>query len=139
MSLTTAAPQKPGSLTVYDYSGCSTCKSARKWLEKEGIAFEVRPIVDRPPSLDELRAMLALHKGQIRRLFNTSGLLYREMRVGEKLSTMSTDDALTLLAKNGKLVKRPFAIMTQPDGQKIGLLGFKEPEWTVLKGNSTTH
>ncbi len=83
--------------------------------------------------------MLTLHNGQIRRLFNTSGLLYREMRVGEKLSTMSTDDALNLLAKNGKLVKRPFAILAKADGKKVGLLGFKEPEWAILKENTTQH
>ena len=126
---TGTAPNSSASVTLYEFSGCSTCKSAVKWLKNEGLQFETKPIVERPPTLSELKAMLELQNGQIRRLFNTSGLLYREMRVREKLSTMSTDEALNLLVKNGKLVKRPFALAKSPEGKTIGLLGFKEPEW----------
>jgi len=124
-----ASANSAANVTLYECSGCSTCKSAVKWLKNEGLTFETKPIVERPPTLTELKAMLEIQKGQIRKLFNTSGLLYREMRVGEKLSTMSTDEALNLLVKNGKLVKRPFAIARNPAGKTIGLLGFKEPEW----------
>lgn len=114
-------------LKVYVYSGCSTCKNALKYLEKKKVPFEEIPIVDQPPTLAELKKMLALYDGKIGKLFNTSGLVYREMKLGDKLKTMSEDQALALLAKNGKLVKRPFVL-----GEKTGVVGFKEIEWKKI-------
>ncbi len=114
-------------LRVYEYSNCSTCKSALKFLEKKKIAFEAIPIVDQPPTVAELKKMLAFYDGKIGKLFNTSGVQYREMKLGEKLPTMSESEALTLLSKNGKLVKRPFLL-----GSDVGLVGFKEDEWKKL-------
>jgi len=111
-------------LRVYGYAGCSTCKIALKFLEKEKIAFESILIVDQPPTVAELKKMLAYYDGKIGKLFNTSGLVYREMKLGEKLPKMSEADALGLLAKNGKLVKRPFAL-----SGKGGRAGFKLDEW----------
>lgn len=108
---------------VYEYEGCSTCRKALKFLDARGVAYEAVPIVETPPSKAELKAMLAF-AGDLRRLFNTSGVLYREMGVGKKLETLSEDDALALLAEHGKLVKRPFALL-----KDRGLLGFKEDEW----------
>lgn len=108
---------------VYQYEKCSTCRQALKFLDARKTPYEAVPIVDRPPTISELEAMLSF-VGDIRRLFNTSGLVYREMRLGEKLKTMSQKDALTLLSKNGKLVKRPFVLLSDR-----GLLGFKEDEW----------
>jgi arsenate reductase-like glutaredoxin family protein len=81
------------------------------------------PIVERPPTLPELKAMRDL-AGGVRPLFNTSGILYREMGLGAKLSSMSEDQALAMLARHGKLVKRPFVLL-----KDRGLLGFKEAEW----------
>lgn len=111
-------------LRVYAYANCSTCKNALKYLEKNKIPFDLHPIVENPPSLPELKKMLAFYDGKIGKLFNTSGVLYREMGLSEKLKTMSEAAALALLAKHGKLVKRPFAITG-----KRGVVGFKEPEW----------
>ena len=111
-------------LRVYGYAGCSTCKIALKFLEKEKIAFESIPIVDQPPTVAELKKMLAYYDGKIGKLFNTSGLVYREMKLAEKLPKMSEAEALILLSKNGKLVKRPFAL-----GAETGRVGFKEEEW----------
>ena len=111
------------SIQVYEYEGCSTCRKALKFLDARGVAYRVVPIVETPPSKAELKAMLKF-AGELRRLFNTSGVLYREMGVGEKLKTLSEDDALALLAKHGKLVKRPFVLL-----KDRGLLGFKEAEW----------
>jgi arsenate reductase (glutaredoxin) len=108
---------------VYEYEGCSTCRKALKFLDASKVAYEAVPIVETPPSKAELKTMLKF-AGELKRLFNTSGVLYREMGVGEKLKTMSEDDALALLAKHGKLVKRPFVLL-----QDRGLLGFKEGEW----------
>ena len=108
---------------VYEYAKCSTCRQALKFLEARGVAFVKTSIVEQPPSLAELKAML-VYAGDLRRLFNTSGVIYREMRLGEKLEKMSENEALTLLSKHGKLVKRPFVLL-----QDRGLLGFKEEEW----------
>lgn len=113
-------------LKIYAYSGCSTCKNALKWLKQHSITCQEIPIRDTPPSLPELRAMLAAHGGDLRRLFNVSGMDYRSLGLKDKLPAMSTDAALQLLASNGNLVKRPFAIDTK---NKIHLVGFKEPEW----------
>ena len=110
-------------IKVYEYAGCSTCRKALAWLDKNGVVYEKVPIVERPPSKAELKAM-AGYVGGFRRLFNTSGLLYREMKLGEKAASMSEETALELLSKHGKLVKRPFVL-----GPKAGLVGFKEEEW----------
>ena len=116
-------------LKVYEYANCSTCKKALKYLEKKKISFEAVSIVDQPPTLAELRKMLAYYDGKIGKLFNTSGLVYREMKLGEKLPKMTDAEALALLSKNGRLVKRPFILA---DG--AGRVGFNEAEWKVLVG-----
>ena len=110
-------------MKVYEYAGCSTCRKALKFLDARGVAYQAVPIVETPPSTAELKTMLKF-AGELKRLFNTSGVLYREMGVGEKLKTLSEDAALALLAKHGKLVKRPFVLL-----KDRGLLGFKEDEW----------
>ncbi|HEY8271621.1 MAG TPA: Spx/MgsR family RNA polymerase-binding regulatory protein [Pseudobdellovibrionaceae bacterium] len=115
------------SLKVYEYSGCSTCKKALKFLDARKLKYEVLAIVERPPTKVELERMLALVKeegGDLKKLFNTSGVLYKEMKISEKFSRMSESEALDLLAENGKLVKRPFVL-----GADFGLLGFKEEQW----------
>lgn len=111
------------SVKIYEYEGCSTCRKALKFLDARKVAYEAVPIVENPPSKAELKAMLEF-AGELKRLFNTSGVLYRELGVGEKLKTLSEDEALGLLAKHGKLVKRPFVLL-----KDRGLLGFKEEEW----------
>jgi len=108
---------------VYEYEKCSTCRQALKFLDARKKAYQRVPIVDQPPSLTELKAMLAF-TGDLKRLFNTSGVVYREMGIGEKLKTMKEAEALALLSKNGRLVKRPFVLL-----KGRGLLGFKEDEW----------
>ncbi|MDD5302336.1 MAG: arsenate reductase family protein [Elusimicrobia bacterium] len=108
---------------VYEYEKCSTCRQALKFLDARKIDYRRVPIVDQPPTLAELKAMLGF-VGDLKRLFNTSGVAYREMGLGAKLKTMSQDSALKLLAENGRLVKRPFVLL-----KDRGLLGFKEEEW----------
>lgn len=115
-------------LKFYHYSGCSTCKNAIKWLKTRDIAFDPIAIREKPPSISELTAMLAAHHGDLRRLFNTSGQDYRNLRLKDKLPAMSIDAALKLLSENGNLVKRPFAIDAK---NKIHLVGFKEAEWKI--------
>jgi arsenate reductase len=113
-------------LKVYAYSGCSTCKNALKWLKQHAIACTEIAIRETPPSMAELKAMLAAHEGDLRKLFNVSGMDYRSLGLKDKLPAMSTDAALQLLAENGNLVKRPFAIDAK---KQVHLVGFKEPEW----------
>ena len=111
-------------LTLYTYAKCSTCRAATKWLRERGLPFEERAIRETPPSAAELRRMLSARGGEIRRLFNTSGADYREQRLGEKLPGLSEAEALALLAGNGNLVKRPFAL-----GDGVALTGFDEAVW----------
>lgn len=113
-------------LRVYTYDNCDTCRKALKWLTARGIRHEVIPIREHPPTMDELQAMLR-HIGDLRRLFNTSGRDYKEMNLKARLAKLGEDEALALLAQNGNLVKRPFALTAQS-----GTVGFKEDEWQRL-------
>ncbi len=112
-------------LTIYTYANCDTCRRATKWLRAREIAFVEKPIRETPPTPGELRAMLAAHGGELRKLFNTSGRDYREQKLGEKLPTLTPEAALKLLAANGNLVKRPFLL--GPGG--VAQVGFDEPVW----------
>lgn len=114
-------------LKVYEYAPCSTCKKALKFLDTHKIKYENLPIVETPPSLTELKKML-IFVGNIRKLFNTSGLVYREMNLSEKLPNMTETEALKLLASHGKLIKRPFAL-----SKNHGFVGFSEEDWKKLK------
>ena len=111
-------------MKVYTYKNCDSCRKATKWLSEQDIAFEQVAIRDTPPSVAELRQMLGYQAGDLRKLFNTAGGDYRELKMKDKLPTMATDDALELLASRGNLVKRPFLLA---DG--FGLVGFKPADW----------
>ncbi len=113
-------------LTVYTLSNCDTCRRAVKWLHAHRVPFTERAIRETPPSPAELRAMLAAQGGARGKLFNTSGRDYRDQKLGEKLPTLTDAAALALLAANGNLVKRPFAI-----GAGVALVGFDETAWTT--------
>jgi len=113
-------------LKIYTYANCDTCRRAVKWLRAHGREFDEIPIRETPPSATELRAMLAAHGGELRRLFNTSGKDYRDQKLGEKLPGLTEAAALGLLAGNGNLVKRPFLL-----GPKVALTGFDEATWRV--------
>ncbi len=113
-------------LTVYSHPRCTTCKRALDWLRENKIAFVEKDIRTTPPSLNELKSMLAHRDGELRRLFNTSGDSYRTLNLKEKLSSLSTEAALALLAADGMLVKRPFVL-----GPKTGLVGFDAAKWAA--------
>jgi len=120
-------------IKVYEYKNCSTCQKAIKFLEANKIKFEKAPIVDQPPTTAELKKMLVFLKtdgGSFKNLFNTSGQLYREMKISDQLKAgMSEDEAIKLLAKNGKLIKRPFLLT-----EKRGAVGFKVEIWKEVLG-----
>jgi Spx/MgsR family transcriptional regulator len=111
---------------IYEYGKCSTCRNALKFLDKNNVPYEKVAILETPPTRAELKKMLAAQGGNVKKLFNTSGEVYREMKIGAKLSTMTVDEALDLLASNGKLVKRPFVLTSD-----TGLVGFNEETWSA--------
>ena len=108
-------------LRVYHYPACSTCKKAIKWLAARQIAIEPIDIVEHPPSKAELREALKKSGLPLRKLFNTSGVSYREGRFGERLATMTEAEAIDALASDGKLIKRPLLL-----GKGFALVGFDE-------------
>jgi arsenate reductase (glutaredoxin) len=120
------------SLKFYEYKACSTCQKAAKFLDKIGRDFQRIPIVEQPPSVTELKKMLGYIKeggGTYKNLFNTSGLQYRELGIADKIKAgkLNEAEALNLLSKNGKLIKRPFVL-----SENAGAVGFKEADWTEI-------
>ncbi len=111
-------------MLVLVYRKCSTCQKALKWFEDNQIAFDERPIKEENPTYEELKEWYAKSGLPLKKFFNTSGLLYKEMQLKDKLPGMSEEEQLQLLATNGKLVKRPLVV-----GEDFVLTGFKEKEW----------
>ena len=109
------------------YPKCSTCQKAKKWLEEHNINYTERNISENNPSYEELKEWHARSGLPLKRFFNTSGLLYKEMKLKDKLPTMSEEEQLKLLAANGMLVKRPILI-----DENTVFVGFKEAEWRSL-------
>ena len=109
-----------------EYPKCTTCQKAKRWLVEHGVEFEDRHIVEKNPSVDELREWIKASGLELKKFFNTSGLKYKELGVKDKLATMSDDEKIELLASDGMLVKRPLVII---DNGKEVLVGFKEKEW----------
>ena len=114
-------------LKVYEYAKCSTCRKATKFLDAKKVTYQKIDITEKAPTQAELKTMLGHYNGELKKLFNTSGVVYREMKLGTKLADMTQAQAIKLLASNGKLVKRPFVLTS-----KKGCVGFKEDEWKKL-------
>ena len=111
-------------MLVLVYRKCSTCLKALKWLDEKGVDYEERPIVEQNPTYEELKEWYQKSGLPMKKFFNTSGILYKEMKLKEKLPEMSEEEQLQLLATDGKLVKRPLVV-----GEDYVLTGFKEAEW----------
>lgn len=109
------------------YPKCSTCQKAKKWLDEHKMKYTERHIVEDNPSYDELKKWYEMSGMPLKRFFNTSGLLYKEMQLKDKLPSMSEEEQLQLLATNGMLVKRPLVV----SGDKV-LAGFKEADYETL-------
>lgn len=109
------------------YAKCSTCQKARKWLTEHSLEFVDRDIKGQNPTADELKAWHKKSDLPLKRFFNTSGMLYKEMNLKEKLPGMSEAEQFDLLATNGMLVKRPILVTDE-----TVLVGFKEKEWECL-------
>ena len=109
-----------------EYPKCSTCRKAKKWLDDHGLEYQDRHIVEDNPTADEIRDWRERSGLPLRRFFNTSGMLYREMELAKKLPSLSEDEMLALLESNGMLVKRPIVVA----GDSV-LVGFREEQWSA--------
>ena len=107
------------------YPKCTTCQKAKKWLDDNKIEYELRDIKENNPSFEELSAWHKASGLPLKKFFNTSGLLYKTMKLKDKLPAMSEEEQLKLLSTDGMLVKRPLVI-----GEGFVLVGFKESEWS---------
>ena len=114
-------------IKVYCYSKCSTCKKALKWLDDKGVNYELIDIKENNPSEAELREYHAKSGLPLKRFFNTSGMIYRDMELSKKLPSMSDDEQFSLLASDGLLVKRPLLVKDD-----TVLTGFREKEWEAV-------
>lgn len=117
-------------MTFVCYPKCTTCQRARKWLDDKQIEYDLRDIKGENPGYEELSAWHKLSGLPLKKLFNTSGLLYKSMALKDKLPGMSEEEQLHLLATDGMLVKRPLLV-----GDGFVLVGFKEAEWTSKLGS----
>ena len=111
-------------MKVLVYRKCSTCQKALKWLDAHGISFEERAMVEEHPTYEELKEWYEKSGMPLKKFFNTSGNLYKQMNLKDKLKEMSVEEQLKLLATDGMLVKRPLVV-----GEDFVLTGFREKEW----------
>ena len=109
------------------YPKCSTCQKAKKWLNSHEIEYTERHIVEENPTYDELKEWYIRSGLPLKKFFNTSGMLYKEQKLKDRLPEMSEDEQLQLLATNGMIVKRPLVVKDD-----CILVGFKETEWEQL-------
>lgn len=107
-----------------EYPKCSTCQKAKKWLDENSVEYTDRHIIEDNPTYEELKTWYKQSGLELKRFFNTSGMLYRSMGLKDKLPSMSEDEQLKLLASDGMLVKRPLIV-----SDKVILTGFREKEW----------
>lgn len=110
-----------------EYPKCSTCQKAKKWLQEQGVTFTDRHIKEQNPTKEELKEWHEKSGMAIKKFFNTSGMLYKEMKLKERLPEMSLEEKYELLSTDGMLVKRPILVT-----EKGVLTGFKSEEWEKL-------
>ncbi|MCJ8013346.1 arsenate reductase family protein [Paenibacillus sp. KQZ6P-2] len=108
-------------LQVYQYPKCGTCRSAVKWLQAHGHELELHHIMEEPPKPEVLANLVKLSGLPLKKFFNTSGEVYKELGLKDKLSSIDEEEQIKLLSSNGKLIKRPLVT----DGSKV-TVGFKE-------------
>lgn len=106
------------------YPKCTTCQKAKKWLDEKGVSYKERHIKEDNPSVKEIKEWHAKSGMPLKKFFNTSGLLYKELQLKDKLEKMSEEEQYKLLASDGMLVKRPILV-----GDDFVLTGFREKEW----------
>ena len=110
-----------------EYPSCTTCKKAKAWLQGKGLEFTARHIKEENPTAEELSGWQEKSGLELKKFFNTSGLVYKDLGLKDKLPTMPREEQLALLASNGMLVKRPIVVT-----EDAVLVGFKEKDWEKL-------
>ena len=110
-----------------EYPSCTTCKKAKAWLQSKGLEFTTRHIKEENPTAEELSGWQEKSGLELKKFFNTSGLVYKDLGLKDKLPTMPREEQLALLASNGMLVKRPIVVT-----EDAVLVGFKEKDWEKL-------
>lgn len=118
--------RKENMMLFVEYPKCTTCKKAKKWLEENGFSFDDRNIKEENPTKEELESWIVKSGLPVRKFFNTSGMLYKEMELKNKLPNMKEGEQIALLATDGMLVKRPIVVT-----EDTVLVGFKEQEWSA--------
>ena len=111
------------------YPKCTTCQRAKKWLDDNGVKYEERDIKLDNPTYDELKSWHSISGLEVRKFFNTSGLIYKSMELKDKLPSMSDDEMIKLLSTDGMLVKRPLLV-----DEGLVIIGFKEAEYSAKYG-----
>lgn len=111
-------------MKIYCYPKCTTCKKALKWLDEQGMAYELIDIKEQNPSKEVLKDAYEKSGLPLKKFFNTSGLKYKELHLKDKLPSMTEDEQLELLSTDGMLVKRPLVVK-----ENVVLVGFKEAQW----------
>lgn len=111
-------------MLLYEYPPCSTCKKTKAWLDEHKIKYDMRNIKTETPTIEELKCYYEKSKIPLKRFFNTSGLVYKELELKDKLEAMSEEEQFVLLSRNGMLIKRPMLI-----GDDFVLVGFRQKEW----------
>lgn len=114
-------------ITIWKYNRCGSCRKAIKYLDEKGVDYTAKEILETPPTIDELQSMLAFMDNNLKKLFNTSGVSYREGNYKDKIKTMSVDEGIKALSEDGALIKRPFVL-----GDNFGIVGIKEETWDSL-------
>lgn len=115
------------SILFVEYPKCSTCQKAKKWLDEHGVSYEDRHIKEQNPTAEELRIWHEKSGLDIKKFFNTSGMIYKEMQLKDKLPGMTPEEKYALLASDGMLVKRPLLVTDE-----TVLTGFREEEWEKI-------
>ena len=111
-------------MTLIWYEKCSTCRKAKAWLDSQGVEYQLRPIKEQNPTAQEIEAWWKQGGQPLKKFFNTSGQLYRQLELKDKLPGMSVEEQFQLLGSDGMLVKRPILL-----GDDFVLVGFRQPEW----------
>lgn len=114
-------------MKIWKYNRCGSCRKAIKYLDENNISYEALEILETPPTVEDLREMLGYLDGNIKKLFNTSGVKYREGNYKDKVKSYSPEEAFEVLTNEGALIKRPFIL-----GESKGTVGFKEEIWDGL-------
>jgi arsenate reductase len=118
---------------IWHYAGCSTCKQALAWLRTRGVQFEAIDLVQTPPDVATLADLQAVAEVPARKLFNTSGLVYKGEGWAERVGTLSDAEIHAALSAQGRLIKRPL-LLVEHDGKRAACIGFREAEWQAALG-----